>query len=248
MSATRAAARDAKTAFETAVQQRSASQKEVNDLLQRKAFWVDADVGRFTELVRQDHALEQAEARARQAVQDAEAAVEREFTAFMRAILDRYHEEQVWSDKIRSVSTYGSLAVVAANLFVFLLAILVVEPWKRRRLAQTFESKVDELEREHLAVTTTAVERLETRMAEQDEILAQVLAATTAATKPASEEELEEFLALVQQKSPESELVDTVSESFWPFSRHETRKIFWALNLAVALAGAAVAALTILDG
>lgn len=57
----------------------------------------------------------------------------------MRSILNRYHEEQVWSDKIRSLSTYGSLAITGANVLVFLLAVILVEPWRRRRLVDKLE-------------------------------------------------------------------------------------------------------------
>ena len=57
------------------------------------------------------------------------------------AILARYHEEQVWPDKIRSVATYGQLAV---------LAIVLAEPWKRCRLMQAFERRVLETEAANL--------------------------------------------------------------------------------------------------
>ncbi|KAI0031897.1 Mdm33 family-domain-containing protein [Vararia minispora EC-137] len=239
MATSRAAAREAKQAFETAVERRSASQREVNDLLQRKSLWTEADVGRFTELVRADHALEQTEARARQATEDAEAAVEREFTAFMRAILDRYHEEQVWSDKIRSVSTYGSLAVVAVNLLVFLLAIVIVEPWKRRRLAQTFERKVEELEKEHLRTTTAAVEHLQRRMDVQDELLGQLVAtsATQVHYAPLPKDVTEVFEA--ESGIPES-------SPFWNLSS-ETRKMIFALDMAAIFAAATLAALAWID-
>ena len=56
---TRQAARKAKVAYEEAVIARSKSQREVNDLLQRKSTWSDNDVSRFTTLVRQDHLYEQ---------------------------------------------------------------------------------------------------------------------------------------------------------------------------------------------
>jgi sensitive to high expression protein 9 len=88
-------------------------------------------------LVREDHSYEQAEARAKEAAKAADGDVERELKELLRSILARYHEEQVWSDKIRSASTYGSMAALALNLLVFILATLVVEPWKRRRLAHT---------------------------------------------------------------------------------------------------------------
>ncbi|KAJ7070022.1 Mdm33 family-domain-containing protein [Mycena amicta] len=151
----RNAAREAKTAYDLAVAQRSTSQREINDLLQRKSSWTQADIGRFTTLVPQDHVLEQDEANARAAVHNAEQAVEIAFTELMRTILARYHEEQVWSDKIRSASTYGSLAALALNMLVFVTAILFVEPWKRRRLAMTFEKKIEEMEADYKTVVQT---------------------------------------------------------------------------------------------
>jgi sensitive to high expression protein 9 len=72
-------------------------------------------------------------------------AIEQEFQSLTRAILNRYHEEQVWSDKIRSASTYGSLLALGLNILIFILAIIVVEPYKRKRLAETFEKRIEEL-------------------------------------------------------------------------------------------------------
>jgi sensitive to high expression protein 9 len=158
-------------AYEEAVQKRSDSQREVNSLLERKSTWSDADVSRFTVLVRQDHALEQEEARAKGAVGQTEDEVEREFSALMRGILARYHEEQIWSDKIRSVSTYGQLAVLGVNVLVFVLAIVLVEPWKRRRLMQAFERKVQEMEAANLDAVSKGLDALQSRLEKQDEMI-----------------------------------------------------------------------------
>ncbi|KAI0720539.1 Mdm33 family-domain-containing protein [Cerioporus squamosus] len=171
----REAARQAKEAYDSAVLQRAKSQREVNDLLQRKSHWTDEDVSRFTTLVREDHAREQDESRAKAAATAAEDAVEREFSELMRVILNRYHEEQVWSDKIRSASTYGQLAVLALNLAVFVLAIVLVEPWKRRRLAQTFERKVEEMSARTEATFTEKNEKLRERLDEQAQMLSTFL-------------------------------------------------------------------------
>ncbi|KAF8158248.1 Mdm33 family-domain-containing protein [Crassisporium funariophilum] len=167
----RQAAREAKTAYEQAVIQRSNSQREVNDLLQRKSSWSDSDVGRFTTLVRQDHLYEQEESRSKAAVDETEDAVEREFSQLMRTILARYHEEQVWSDKIRSASTYGSLAALGLNMLVFIMAIVVVEPWKRRRLAQTFERKIEELSTDNATRLDASMQAIEGHIARQEESL-----------------------------------------------------------------------------
>ncbi|KAJ7164688.1 Mdm33 family-domain-containing protein [Mycena crocata] len=170
----RHAARAAKSAYDAAVAQRSNSQREINDLLQRKHNWNSADIARFTTLIPQDHNFEQEEAQARAAVHDAEEAVEREFTELMRTILARYHEEQVWSDKIRSASTYGSLAALGLNLFVFVVAIVFVEPWKRRRLAATFEKKIEELGLENKAVVAESMKEIGRKIETQAQLMLHV--------------------------------------------------------------------------
>ncbi|KAJ7134350.1 Mdm33 family-domain-containing protein [Mycena epipterygia] len=167
----RNAARTAKTAYDLAVVQRSNSQREINDLLQRKSNWNQADIARFTTLVPQDHSFEQAEVHARTAAHQAEEAVEHEFTELMRTILARYHEEQVWSDKIRSASTYGSLAALGLNLLVFVTAIVFVEPWKRRRLAATFEKKIEEMGLENKAVVAASMEEIGRKVEAQAQLL-----------------------------------------------------------------------------
>jgi sensitive to high expression protein 9 len=189
ISASRTAARDAKAAYEEAVQKRSNSQREVNSLLERKSMWTDADVSRFTALLRQERALEQEESLAKTAVAQMEDEVEREFSALMRTILARYHEEQVWSDKIRSVATYGQLAVLGVNVFVFVLAIVLVEPWKRRRLTQAFERKVQELEATNLDAVTKGMNALQNRLEEQqDKVLAGLAGVSSTLSTPVVQE------------------------------------------------------------
>jgi len=115
-------------------------------------------------LVREDHSYEQAEVRAKEAATAADGDVERELKELLRSILARYHEEQIWSDKIRSASTYGSMAALALNLLVFIMATLIVEPWKRRRLAYTFEKRVEELSEETKDLLEKEIHHLETRL------------------------------------------------------------------------------------
>ncbi|CAJ0826383.1 8073_t:CDS:1 [Entrophospora sp. SA101] len=51
----------------------------------------------------------------------------------------RYHEEQVWSDKIRSASTYGTISLILLNFILFICVQTVFEPRKRQKLADKFE-------------------------------------------------------------------------------------------------------------
>lgn len=131
-----------KQAYTERVKMRADSQREVNDLLQRKATWTGPDVIRFTELVQTEHENDRAEKEAKEAMDAAEAEVEKGFSGMMQAILERYHEEQVWSDKIRSMSTYGSLAITSLNVLLFLISILLIEPWRRRRLVENVEERL----------------------------------------------------------------------------------------------------------
>ncbi|KZT28873.1 hypothetical protein NEOLEDRAFT_1145623 [Neolentinus lepideus HHB14362 ss-1] len=198
ISIARQRAREAKKAHEEAVIQRSNSQREVNELLQRKSSWTDADVVRFTSLVREDHSFEQNEARTKAEAALAEEQVEKEFSELMQSILARYHEEQVWSDKIRSASTYGSLAALGLNLVVFILAIVIVEPWKRRRLAQTFEKKIEELSVQNRDMIEGGMKDLSRHFETQEQFLSHIAAMaaalptpSAAATVTGSTEELE---------------------------------------------------------
>ncbi|TDL17708.1 hypothetical protein BD410DRAFT_729514 [Rickenella mellea] len=180
----RLAARAAKKAYDEAVSRRSNSQREVNDLLQRKSSWNDADVSRFTQLVRQDHLFEREEIRSKEDAARAEDAVERELDELMRAILARYHEEQIWSDKIRSASTYGSLAALALNLVVFVLAIVIVEPWKRQRLVQTFQSRVVKMHNENQDLVQAGMTDLSNRLAKQEDVISRIVQVREAADTP----------------------------------------------------------------
>ncbi|KIO20321.1 hypothetical protein M407DRAFT_81744 [Tulasnella calospora MUT 4182] len=177
----RQAAKDAKAAYESAVARRSACQREVNDLLQRKSHWTEEDVVRFTGLVRQDHLNEQTVATNKTTLADREADVEREFNELMRVILNRYHEEQVWSDKIRSASTYGSLLAIGVNIFVFIIAVVLVEPWKRKRLAQTFEKRIEEISHENKAMIQDAMSQLADHFIKQEEVLQQIAVSASSA-------------------------------------------------------------------
>ena len=59
-----------------------------------------------------------------------------------RLILSRYHEEQIWSDKIRRASTWGTFALMGVNVVLFVIVQVGLEPWRRKRLVKGFEEKV----------------------------------------------------------------------------------------------------------
>lgn len=184
---TRASLQSAREAYSKAISQRSGSQREVNELLQRKHAWSPEDLERFTALYRSDHANEQAEAAAQENLANAEREAEEAGARLSSCILARYHEEQIWSDKIRRMSTWGTWGLMGVNILLFMVFQIAVEPWRRKRLVKGFEEKVMEaLEREG---STTGV-------ASTDEVVIQYPAPVEveddAILNPATEEPLGE--------------------------------------------------------
>ncbi|KAK6506411.1 sensitivity to high expression protein she9 [Arthrobotrys conoides] len=147
---------EAKAAYKAAIARRSASQKEVNELLTRKNTWSHTDLERFTELYRSDHANEQDEIQAQNKLTEVEKEVENASSLLSKSILTRYHEEQVWSDKIRRASTWGTWMLMGINVVLFVIVQVGLEPWKRRRLVRSFEDKVRGMLKEDRDVATAA--------------------------------------------------------------------------------------------
>ena len=80
---------------------------------------------------------------------DAEREVEQAASNLSSSILSRYHEEQIWSDKIRRMSTWGTWGLMGVNILLFFVFQFGFEPWRRARLVHGFEEKVLEaLEKE----------------------------------------------------------------------------------------------------
>lgn len=141
---TKSELKQAKQNYTDAIQRRSDLQKEINDLLTRKHNWTPEDLERFTELYRNDHQNQQEETNAELKLEDAELAVDAVQVKLTQLILTRYHEEQIWSDKIRQALTWGTWMLMGVNVLVFTVATIFVEPWKRRRLVDAFHEEVQQ--------------------------------------------------------------------------------------------------------
>ena len=210
----------AREAYTLAISQRSSSQREVNELLQRKQAWTPNDLERFTELYRSDHANEQAEAAAQENLLTIERRAEEAAARLSASILARYHEEQIWSDKIRRMSTWGTWGLMGVNVLLFLVFQIGVEPWRRNRLVKGFEEKVMEaLEREGSAVEAPLTEA---RMAQSVDVKEASKATTladvgTEEQSPTAADSFPETLLLVQEDIPsEAIFVESFSSGSKP--------------------------------
>ena len=136
---------EAKIEHEKALDLRSSSQKEVNELLERKNSWKPTDLDRFTRIYMTTHDLDTSVKEMSERLKYLEDLQENTHDALIRSIMNRYHEEQVWSDKIRQFSTWGTILIMCINLLLVLLVQFVFEPFKRWRLVNSFEDKVKDL-------------------------------------------------------------------------------------------------------
>ncbi|KAJ2779502.1 sensitivity to high expression protein she9 [Coemansia javaensis] len=158
----------AKAQHRQATQDRIANQREISSLLQRKHLWQDDDVARFTDLYRQEHQAEAAEQQSARELKEAESLVDRRYDALVGAIRERYHEEQIWSDKIRRASTYGTWAVLLANIAALLMAQAIFEPRKRRKIVDGVDERLAATAAEQRAALDRAQAALAARLARQE--------------------------------------------------------------------------------
>lgn len=107
--------RNARQVYIHAVVQRTASQRKTNDLLSRRQTWNDNDLAEYTRILHAEHSLAKTEEQSHQEFERAEAEEQRGIDELMHAVMKRYHEEHIWSDRVRSVSTYASFALAVVN-------------------------------------------------------------------------------------------------------------------------------------
>ncbi|CCH60694.1 hypothetical protein TBLA_0D01870 [Henningerozyma blattae CBS 6284] len=143
----------------TSKHRKDASQKKLNELLQRKSTWSPSDLEIFTKVYKEDANNLKEEERLKVLVNEIEIKQEQLNDDLYRAILTRYHEEQIWSDKIRRTSTWGTFILMGVNILLFTVFQLLLEPWKRRRLTRSFEDKVkvalEQFSKDHVGLVNT---------------------------------------------------------------------------------------------
>ncbi|KAL2131875.1 hypothetical protein VTI74DRAFT_4487 [Chaetomium olivicolor] len=144
--------REARHNYKSLTSHRASTQREVTTLLARKDTWNPLDLERFTALYRADHELEAQVAEAAAELTEAETEETRLSSELTAGILKRYHEEQIWSDRIRRQSTWGTWGLMGVNVVLFLVLQFVAEPWRRKRLmrgiAEREEGVFEEVRRE----------------------------------------------------------------------------------------------------
>ncbi|KAF2473991.1 uncharacterized protein BDR25DRAFT_302040 [Lindgomyces ingoldianus] len=134
---------EAKQALDDAHAKQASSQKEVVGLLERKHSWSATDLERYMQLIRSEHVNDQAVQAAKDKVFEVEAALEEARTRLEKRERAQYHEEQIWSDTIRRNSTWVTFGLMGFNIFLLLASLVVIEPWRRRRLVREVKAALE---------------------------------------------------------------------------------------------------------
>lgn len=94
-------------------------------------------------LIRSEHLNDKAVREAKDAVEAAETALEEARSYLEKRERAQYHEEQIWSDTIRRNSTWVTFGLMGVNIFLLLLSLLILEPWRRRRMVREIKSALE---------------------------------------------------------------------------------------------------------
>lgn len=181
--------RNARHNYKSLTSHRASTQREVTTLLARKDTWNPTDLERFTSLYRMDHELDAQVANASAELTEAEADESKTSADLNAGILRRYHEEQIWSDRIRRQSTWGTWGLMGVNFVLFLILQFVAEPWRRNRMikgiAENEKGVMEEVKRE-LSEVRVALE-MANSLVEREQERARTFAAFEPATVVAAE-------------------------------------------------------------
>lgn len=189
--------RSARQAYKQANTKRAATQREVTTLLARKDTWSPSDLERFTQLYRTDHVLEGEVSGSQEALTEAEADEQSLSQRLNSGILNRYHEEQIWSDRIRRASTWGTWGLMGMNFLLFVVLQFVAEPWKRKRLVRGVVAE----EKAVLDEVRNQLEELKSAL-DKKEFTAQAAVHPKVSTPPEDIQLLEEQPAAVPPEAP----------------------------------------------
>lgn len=94
-------------------------------------------------LIRSEHINDQAVREGKDAVANAETALEDARAQLEKRERAQYHEEQIWSDTIRRNSTWVTFGLMGVNIFLLLLSLAILEPYRRRRMVREIKTALE---------------------------------------------------------------------------------------------------------
>lgn len=111
-------------------------QKEHMAILMRRENWTESDIQRFAQITSNEVRVKRELEESRKKLQRYEEEQGLKQVNYMDAIRVRYHEEQLWQDKWRVISTYGTWALIGLNSLIFVGGQLFQQVREEKRMIQ----------------------------------------------------------------------------------------------------------------
>lgn len=137
-----------KQQYSDAINTRTKTQKDINELLTRKHSWTPSDLEHFTHLYREDHASGPMVKTAEENLEKSELALEQIRGSLVKEISKKYHEEYLWNIKMRGLSSWVTVGLMVLNIVILLLTQTFFEPLKVQRIVNNFEERFEQRKEE----------------------------------------------------------------------------------------------------
>jgi sensitive to high expression protein 9 len=146
-------------------------------------------------LIRSEHAHDQAVEASKDAVTQAEQALEEARARLEKRERAQYHEEQIWSDTIRRNSSWVTFGLMGVNFVLLVVNLVAIEPWRRNRMVREIKSAMKEEMDGKKTLDISEVETLTGDISQQEETVEAIeeADAEVAAITVALEDESEIF-------------------------------------------------------
>jgi hypothetical protein len=118
-------------------------QKEHLQLMMRRDSWSEVDIQRFADITGSEVHTKRELDHSRIQLKQCEDLQEKTKKEYMDAVRKRYHEEQLWQDKWRVISTYGTWILIGINSIVFIGGQMLHQRREGERI-RIFSSLIDD--------------------------------------------------------------------------------------------------------
>ncbi|KAI8904344.1 Mdm33 family-domain-containing protein [Gorgonomyces haynaldii] len=132
-----------KQVYEETIEDRKRVQKDLAALYQRQDTWTETDINLLAELAKKDRLLDSSETQSKLNFRQASAAFDKAQAEYLSQLRERYVEEQMYSDKIRSANTYWTFGLISTHFLIFMLVQLWFEPRKKDQLRKEISDAIE---------------------------------------------------------------------------------------------------------
>ena len=140
------------------------SQRQHTRLLQVRDSWTNEQAQEFAGLVQKEIEVRNNLEEAKQMLVKRETELSKSQLAYMDQLRRRYHEEQIWQDKWRVLSTFGTWGLIVLNSAVFLVSQYVNRQRETQRLRD-----MQELLKQTLSTNTSTLQAIQDRQDHQQQ-------------------------------------------------------------------------------